>query len=126
MNRFRQVLQEGVRLASHGKADEALSQFNKALKLNIKKDDERWVCLIHKNIGLIHERNGNLRKAKRSYLDALKYCDADAYTYFSLGDLCERLVERNAARKYFSRSRELAVHTKDQDLLDMLLKRGYK
>lgn len=120
------MLQEGVKLASDGKVDEALSQFNNALKLSIKKDDERWVCLIHKNIALIHERSGNLRKAKRSYLDALKYCDADAYIYFSLGELCEQLAERDAARKYFSRAGELAAHAKDQDLVAMLRKHGYE
>src|SRR6266480_2258631 len=117
MNRFRDILQNGIKLASDGNLDGALRKFNEGLKLKPTKDDEHWVVHLHRNAALIHEKRGNLRKAKQCYLSALKYDRSDPYTYFSLGDLCERLSQMNAARRYFARCQEFAVQREDEDLL---------
>lgn len=75
MNKFRQILQQGVKLASEGRLEDALRKFNEGLTLFPNKADERWVCLIHKNVALIHERNEDLLEAKSSFLKALEYDD---------------------------------------------------
>src|SRR6267142_118775 len=123
MNR-KQFLQQGIKLASEGKLDDALRRFNEGLRLADKNNDEPWVGLLYKNAGLIHEQKGNLNKAKQCYLRALKYGKVDPYIYLSLADLSERLAQITAARGYFARCNELAVQKEDVDLLELLSKRG--
>jgi tetratricopeptide (TPR) repeat protein len=125
MNKFRQILHQGLLSASEGNLKDALDKFEEGLNLRPTRADEQWVGLLHRNAALIHEQNGDLKTAKRYYLNALKYLKADPYTYFSLGQISERLFQMTAARKYFSMSHKLAVQTQDEDLLTMLRRRGY-
>jgi tetratricopeptide (TPR) repeat protein len=123
MNKLERVFKQGLALASADHLEEALNKFKEALRQKLSNKEKLWVALCHRNIGLIHEQRGEMLKAKRSHLNALKYRKPDPYTYLWLGDLAESRDELKAARRYFDLSGELAIVENDQDLLKLIAQR---
>ena len=123
MNNVRRIFEDGLALAKEGDLNAALSKFKEALRQAPPTKEKLWVGLCHRNIAMIHELRGELLKAKRSHLNALKYRGPDPYTYHWLGTLSESRGEVAAAKRYFARCEELATLEKDEDLLKLLANR---
>src|ERR1700759_1034524 len=98
MNKSRKLLQEALQVAAIGEPDMALRKLADGIELAAGTSDERWLPLLHRNIGILYEQRGNLKLAKKSYLMALKYDKSDPYLLYSLADVSRRMGRETEAR----------------------------
>lgn len=120
MNKFRQILDDSLKLADSNQLDQALLNLRQGLREATKENEGRWVVLLAKNAGLLFEKKGRLDRAKSSYRTALKYSQGDPYLHYALGDICQKLGQPVAARRHFAHCQQLAMQQKDKDLIKML------
>ena len=123
MSKLERIFKQGVELESKGRREEALSKYKQGLKQEPSDREKMFVPMFHRHIAVIYEQMGEMLKAKRSHLNALKYGRPNSYTYLWLGDLSVSRGELAAARRYFARCEEIATLEKDEDLLKLLAKR---
>src|SRR4051812_26957693 len=119
MSKLEKILKEGIALEFGGRREEALLKYKEGLKEQASEQDKMFVPLFHRHIAVIYEQIGEMLKAKRSHLNALKYGKPDPYTYFWLGDLSVSRGELRSANRYYSRCEELATLEDDKDLLEL-------
>ena len=125
MGKLEKIYKEGVALEFKGCPEEALIKYKEGLKEQASDEERMFVAMFHRHIAVIYEQMGEMLKAKRSFLNALKHGRPDAYIYLWLGDLSVNRGEMRSADKYYSRCEELAILEKDEDLLGLIAKRKY-
>ncbi len=124
MNKYREVLERSLDLASSGKPDEALSQLRAVMEEAAREQEHRWLVQLSRSAGVLYEQKGELENAALCYETSLAHDQSNPYTYLSLGELYERLGDRSSAEKYFAACRALAAETNDQELTALLKGRG--
>ncbi len=99
---------------SMGNYKEALSIYQKSLKMAMNKKDKNQICDILEKIGLVYYNKGDYSKSKDIFNSALKYSSKKEkrYSIYSnIGLVMFRQGDYNKAMEYYSRSLDFARKT---------------
>lgn len=117
---FRKSLEEAMRRAAAGQDKEALLLLEKALERAEGEGNISAFSLIAKNAGVICSNTGEPRRALLFLEKALQYSPLDASLYLALADIYRSLGDEGEARNLLNRSRDVAIASGDQAVLEIL------
>jgi tetratricopeptide (TPR) repeat protein len=119
----------GAAYGEQGQPERALKYFHKALEVEPSAEEpHRSLALTHEDLGFKYGKIGELEKAEREFLLAIRHGGADktmAKTHNGLGIIYAKKKEYESAVEHFRRSVEMAPHVTEpyhnlaQTYLDM-------
>jgi tetratricopeptide (TPR) repeat protein len=114
------VLSEALVLARGGRTLEAVSALEVGLKRAKSVRSAKWIVSFSRNLGLLADSSGNLRRARRYYELAREYDPSDAGIHYVLSDVYRRLGLSGLSVRAIERSKEEAIAHGDHELVASL------
>lgn len=119
MTGLRTILTQGLALAAEDKFTDAVAELQNGLKKALQQGAAEWIILFARNLGLLYDHKGDLKKAERYYRIALESNITDPSLHYMLGTLYARLGRPILSRRYLATCRDLAVKSGDKDFLEI-------
>ena len=120
---FRSLLEKGLLKARSGHSEQALSTLERGLVAAKRAKKKRWVVHFSRNLGLIYDHLGDLKRAREFYEIARDTSPSDPDIHYALSEVYARLELSGLWRSAIEKCLSSSIASGDNELAGLCRQR---